>query len=103
MLLTALGYEARREGMTGPEWRAAVDVLAIFNGLYEGVSLDTAAPIAREDAARMIYNALTVPMVSYDVKLIAVSGPFQSEYVLRIKDPVETLLERFPAGAAVIP
>ena len=55
MLLAAMGVT----GLTGDGWVDRVDAAAGERGLCDGITADLAAPISRDDAAQMIYNALT--------------------------------------------
>ncbi len=67
MLLCALGYDANTEGYTGVNW--AVNTLADAKsaGLLKGLNkVDMSAPLSREAAAQMMFNALQADMVEYD-------------------------------------
>lgn len=55
MLLAANGVT---EGLTGSGSNAVINDLAQAAGLYEDIAAVTSEPISRENAARMIYNAL---------------------------------------------
>ena len=66
MLLVAIGYDAIAEGMVGNRWNQKTDTLANQKGLYEALpAFIPDAPLNRDDAARMVYNALFVHMVQY--------------------------------------
>ena len=65
MLLVAVGYNATYEKMVGAQWATSVNVLANTNGLYEGLTIDPSVGLTRDDAAQMIYNALSADMVKY--------------------------------------
>lgn len=66
MLLVALGYDAKFEGMVGNEWSSKTDALANRNGLYEDLDgLVTSDPLNRDDAAQIIYNCLEAFLVRY--------------------------------------
>jgi len=59
MLLVALGYNADVEKYVGDEWALYVNVQANQDGLYDKLlDIETAAPLSREHAAQMIWNAL---------------------------------------------
>ncbi|BDF69615.1 hypothetical protein CE91St41_05960 [Oscillospiraceae bacterium] len=65
MLLVALGYNASIEGYIGYDWQMNVDSAANLAGLYNGISGNTSANATRDQAAQMIYNALSAQMVKY--------------------------------------
>lgn len=59
MLLTMLGYKADVEGFVGTGWELNVAVAANDAGLLEGLdTLSLAAKLTRDQAAKMIYNAI---------------------------------------------
>ena len=67
MLLTALGYDSVKEGFTGSAWEVNVNAKASAVGLYENLEdIDASAPLSREHAAEMIWNALGADTVSYN-------------------------------------
>ena len=63
MLLVAAGYDAQLEGLTGADWAINVSVRADEQGIFEGFTKDLSAPLNRDDAALLIYNALDVEMI----------------------------------------
>lgn len=66
MLLVAIGYDASFEGLVGNAWDSKTDALANQNGLYEELDgLITSNPLNRDNAAQIIYNALTSHLVRY--------------------------------------
>ena len=65
MLLVALGYKADVEGMTGIDWQVNVAKLALNTGLSKGIDVALSNVIARDQAAKMAFNALTTDMVKY--------------------------------------
>ena len=72
MLLVSLGYKSENEGFTGNAWATNVNVRAAQKGLYVGLeSMDTNAAITRDNAARMVWNALNAYEVEYKTNLIA--------------------------------
>ncbi len=92
MVLVALGYNAAMEGYTGANWQINVDARANPIGLYEDLSYTTTnAPLTRDNAAQMLYNALDCDMVRYDVVLDTTSSTVISTTQLTVTD--ETLLE----------
>ncbi len=56
MLLTAAGRDI--DPPAGTDRAQQIDALAREAGLYEGLSADPAAPLTRDDAAQLLYNAL---------------------------------------------
>ena len=63
MLLVAAGYDAQLAGLTGADWAINVSVRADEQGIFEGFTKDLSAPLNRDDAALLIYNALDVEMI----------------------------------------
>ena len=67
MVLVALGYNAGVEGYTGGNWQINTDARANPLGLYDDLDYTTtSAPLTRDNAAQMLYNALDCKMVTYD-------------------------------------
>ena len=60
MLLVAVGYDPKIEGFEGADWAINVSVRADEQGIFEGFTKDLSAPLNRDDAALLIYNALDV-------------------------------------------
>ena len=60
MLLGALGYDASREGYTGPNWSIAVGKRALNAGLADGLSGDFngVKAVTREEACLYAFNTL---------------------------------------------
>ena len=72
MLLVSLGYKSENEGFTGNAWATNVNVRAAQKGLYDGLeAMDTNAAITRDNAARMVWNALQAYEVEYKTNLVA--------------------------------
>ena len=67
MLLVSLGYDADKEGYQGTNmWSVNVNTDAVAAGLYAGIeTIDMSAPLSRDDAAQMIWNALQANTVVY--------------------------------------
>ena len=63
MLLVAVGYDPKIEGLEGADWAINVSVRADEQGIFEGFTKDLSAPLNRDDAALLIYNALDVEMI----------------------------------------
>ena len=67
MLLTALGYKADAENLTGTGWTVNVSRLALQIGLDDGIEgITWSDPLTREQAAQMALNAIKTPLVQYD-------------------------------------
>ena len=75
MLLTALGYKANIEGLTGAAWEINVvkliNKIDLANGLAD---LDYNAAITRDQAAQMAFTALKSDMVDYDSLVKVTTG-----------------------------
>ncbi|WP_162991043.1 S-layer homology domain-containing protein [Biomaibacter acetigenes] len=56
MLLAAMGVE----GLTGSDWAARTEAAANEKGLLKGTKAVNGTPVDRDDAAQLIYNALTI-------------------------------------------
>ena len=65
MLLTALGYEAAREGFTGAEWTTAVGKYINKLSLTEYTTVNLNDNCTRQVAAQMALNTLKSDMVEY--------------------------------------
>ena len=65
MLLTALGYDAEIEQLTGPSWAINTAKLAVTAGLTKGLDISLTDPMTREEAAQMALNAEKAIMVEY--------------------------------------
>ena len=63
MLLVAVGYDPKIEGFEGADWAINVSVRADEQGIFEGFTKDLSAPLNRDDAALLIYNALDVELI----------------------------------------
>ncbi|BDF69610.1 hypothetical protein CE91St41_05910 [Oscillospiraceae bacterium] len=74
MLLVALGYNASIEGYVGYDWQMNVDSAANLTHLYDGISGNTSANATRDQAAQLIYNALSATMVKYEYVISGVSA-----------------------------
>ena len=67
MLLCILGYDASIAGYVGNDnWEMKINVDASSKHLYNGItSIDASAPLTRDQAAQMIWNALQAYEVEY--------------------------------------
>ena len=67
MLLVSLGYDSVKEGyQDNAMWSVNVNTDAVAAGLYAGIeTIDMSAPLSRDDAAQMIWNALQANTVYY--------------------------------------
>ena len=71
MLLVALGYDAKIEGLEGPKWAINTSKLALGNDvdLDNGMEkLALSAQLTREEAAQMAFNAMKATLVEYEDK-----------------------------------
>ena len=84
MLLIALGYNANHEKFTGSAWDVNVNVKASDKNLYEGIeTIEVNAPLTRDNAAQMLWNALQAYIVEYTSTLITNSkGELVAQYVV---------------------
>ena len=67
MLLVSLGYDSVKEGyQDNAMWSVNVNTDAVAAGLYAGIeTIDMSAPLSRDNAAQMIWNALQANTVFY--------------------------------------
>ena len=63
MLLVAAGYDPKIEGFEGSNWAVNVSAKADAVGIFANFTKDVTAPLSRDDAALLIYNALDVEMI----------------------------------------
>ena len=63
MLLVAIGYDPTIEGFVGTDWALNVSAMADSVGIFRNFTKDLTAPLSRDDAALLIYNALDVEMI----------------------------------------
>ena len=63
MLLVAIGYDPATEGFVGTDWALNVSAMADSVGIFRNFTKDLTAPLSRDDAALLIYNALDVEMI----------------------------------------
>ena len=109
MLLVALGYKSENEGFTGNAWATKVNTVASAKGLYEGLeTMDPSIAITRDNAARMVWNALQAYEVEYKTSLIA--GPdgklatqitVQDKVVGSTNDKITLLRDKYDAWVNV--
>ena len=92
MLLVELGYDDDLQKYSGADWATKVNVDATKKGYYEDLEdIDVNAPLTREHAAQMIWNALQAKEVEYDYTLIGQDGNLSSN--VTAIDKKETLME----------
>ena len=66
MLLVELGYDDQNQQYTGSDWATKVNVDATKKGYYVDLEdIDVNAPLTREHAAQMVWNALKANEVEY--------------------------------------
>jgi len=69
MILVALGYNAEKEGLVGPDWEINALLLANSVGLFANFdkTFDISKELTKDEAALMIYNAFAAKTVIYNV------------------------------------
>ena len=94
MLLVSLGYKSENEGFTGNAWATNVNVRAAQKGLYAGLEkMDSNAAITRDNAARMVWNALQAYEVEYKTDLVAdKNGKLSTQ--ITVQDKMSALKEK---------
>ncbi|MPN14160.1 hypothetical protein SDC9_161486 [bioreactor metagenome] len=93
MLLVMIGYDAEHENLTGTDWAIHANVRASQKDLYADIDgIDPAAPLTREHAAQMMYNALNAVQVRYDYKLAEVDGELHAIPVALDMENGDTIL-----------
>ena len=71
MLLVELGYDDDLQKYSGSNWATQVNIDATKKGYYEDLEdIDVNAPLTREHAAQMIWNALQANEVEYSYTLV---------------------------------
>ena len=86
MLLVALGYNATTEKFTGNAWATNVNIVATQKGLYKDLeTMDVSAALTRDNAAKMIWNALEAIEVEYNYTLIGNNGNLSSNVTVKDK------------------
>ena len=109
MLLVSLGYKSENEGFTGNAWATNVNVRAAQKGLYDGLeAMDTNAAITRDNAARMVWNALQAYEVEYKTNLVAgANGQLSTQVTVQDKvvgsnnDKITLLRDKYDAWTNV--
>ena len=92
MLLVSLGYNATTEKFTGNAWETNVNVRASQKHLYDGLEkMDTSAPVTRDQAAQMVWNAMQAYVVEYK------DGVLQDKVVGSNNDKITLLRDRYDA------
>ena len=76
MLLGALGYDASREGYTGPNWSIAVGKRALNAGLADDLvgDFNGVKAVTREEACLYAFNMLQADMVEYEKNSTVIVG-----------------------------
>ncbi len=92
MLLVSIGFNADFEGFNSPAWSVKINVAASQKDLYDDVNIDPNAPLNRDDAAQMVWNALNATQVEYDYKLSTVDGNLVTVQVREDKENVDNTL-----------
>ncbi len=84
MMLVAIGYDAAEENLVGIDWEVNTNRIADNNGLYQDLSsLNPSAPLSRDNAAQVIFNACDAKMVEYDYKLVTENGNLATKGVAK--------------------
>ena len=65
MLLTVIGYDQTKAGLTGPNWKQNTMSYAGMCGLFDDVDASVENALPRQYAAQMIYNALDTNRVKW--------------------------------------
>jgi len=86
MLLVALGFDAAYEGYNGLHWSLRINIAANQKHFYDEMTINPDAPLQRDSAAQLIWNALNATMVKYTYGLSSVGGSlhgikFAGEYI----------------------
>ena len=100
MFLTAMGYNAEVFGLVGNDWETNTNRYANEAGLYENLgNVSVSAPISRDDACQMAYNAIQSALMVRGWSQDMTTGNITERYELAVGDngePERTLLtERF--------
>ena len=99
MLLVALGFSPDHKKYAGSAWEVNVNTDASARGFYEDLEdIDPSAPLTREHAAEMIWNALNANEVEYQNQLVTdENGQLSSKAVVKDRTDIDnnkiTLLE----------
>ena len=109
MLLVSLGYKSENEGFTGNAWATNVNVRAAQKGLYDGLeAMDTNVAITRDNAARMVWNALQAYEVEYKTNLVAgANGQLSTQVTVQDKvvgsnnDKITLLKDKYDADVNI--
>ena len=93
MMLVAIGYDAAEENLVGIDWEVNTNRIADNNGLYQDLSsLNPSAPLSRDNAAQVIFNACDAKMVEYDYKLVTENGNLVTKGVAKEYNGGRTML-----------
>ena len=108
MLLVALGYDPKIEGLVGSDWQINTAKLALSAGLTADLgSFALSAPITREQAAQMAFNTETATMVQYSNGVNVESGDGTKVTVNATRSEVGTVGETnafsYTANAPAVP
>ena len=95
MLLGALGYDASREGYTGPNWSIAVGKRALNAGLADDLvgDFNGVKAVTREEACLYAFNMLQADMVEYEKNSTVIVGN------ITIKDTSDAKSKRWGSSA----
>ena len=89
MMLCALGYDADIEKYVGSNWDVNVLSDAREAGLLKGMTgVAMNKPLSRENAAKLMFNALEADVVRYTDKGTEITLPDGSSFIMGASDPV---------------
>ena len=101
MLLVELGYDDDLQQYSGSDWATKVNIDATKKGFYNDLEdIDVNAPLTREHAAQMIWNALQANEVEYSYTLVTnPDGSITSKVTVGEKkdgnDPISLLEDKY--------
>ena len=101
MLLVELGYDDDLQQYSGSDWATKVNVDATKKGYYEDLEdIDVNAPLTREHAAQMVWNALQANEVDYTYTLVtnpdgSISSKVTVDDKLVAGDPISLMADKY--------
>ncbi len=96
MFLTAMGYNAEVFGLVGNDWETNTNRYANEAGLYENLgNVSVSAPISRDDACQMAYNAIQSPLMVRGWSQDMTTGNITERYELAVNDEGEATRSLF--------
>ena len=96
MFLTAMGYNAEVFGLVGNDWETNTNRYANEAGLYENLgNVSVSAPISRDDACQMAYNAIQSALMVRGWSQDMTTGNITERYELAVNDEGEATRSLF--------